>query len=794
MSRLRAAVFSYRLALALIVVLGLVPGLASRATSVNAQDTVLAADQFNRTVVNGWGSAGTGGAYTLAGKKNDFSVNGGMGRMRVPRAGEERQAQLGSVSARDVDITVQVQTDKVAAGSSLFVVLVARDMTDGSEYFGTLELVPGGAVRVWASLLQGGGVETVLGTATTVDGLTHQANAPLWVRLQVTGTNPTTLRMKAWSATPTVTPSEPLDWQYTATDNTPALQAAGSVGLRTRIGSAATNAPVTFAFGDFQVHSAPTSTPTSTPTTAPTNTPAPTDPPTNTPTPIATPTSTSTPTTGPASTPTPTGTVADTSTPTHTSTNTPTRTSTPTVTPTRTPTNTPRPTATPTNTPVPVFDAVVAADEFTRSVRNGWASADSGGIYTLAGKSNEFSVDRDMGHMRVPSAGEDRQAQLGSVSARDVDITVQVQTDKVAAGSSLFVVLVARDMSDGSEYFGTLELVPGGKVRVRASLLQGAGGVETVLGTETMVDGLTHQANMPLWVRMQVTGTNPTTLRMKAWSATPTVTPSEPLDWQYTATDNTPALQAAGAVGLRTRIGSAATNAPVTFAFDDFQVLTPTTIAAPPPACADLASAITYTSPITITQGGLYQGNWQSIDNPDVPAVTIATTDEVIIENSYIRGRGHLIKDNLAGVNVTVRNSHGCGMNPLVYRRAKGRFVEFSRGFAHAVIENNYLEGTAGIHFINYTGDRATQTLKVFRNKAKNIDGRFSTGTTETGYYTTDEAADGTTRNYRIVQFIQLDKVQNVPNMEIAWNEIINEPNNSRVEDNVNIYKGRRTC
>jgi len=216
---------------------------------------------------------------------------------------------------------------------------------------------------------------------------------------------------------------------------------------------------------------------------------------------------------------------------------------------------------------------------------------------------------------------------------------------------------------------------------------------------------------------------------------------------------------------------------------------TPTPTAEPRNTSA-AAGEVAYSGPITITRGGTYQGNWQSIEDPDVPAVLIATTDPVIIENSRIRGRGHLIKDNVAGVNVVVRNSYGYGMNPLVDRRAKGRFVEFSLGFKHAVIENNYLEGTAGIHFINYKGNRKTQTLKIVRNKAKNIDGRFSTGTSETGYYTTDKASDAErSKNYRIVQFVQLDKVQNVPEMEIAWNEIINEPHNSRVEDNISVYK-----
>jgi hypothetical protein len=38
------------------------------------------------------------------------------------------------------------------------------------------------------------------------------------------------------------------------------------------------------------------------------------------------------------------------------------------------------------------------------------------------------------------------------------------------------------------------------------------------------------------------------------------------------------------------------------------------------------------------------------------------------------------------------------------------------------------------------------------------------------------------------VQFVQLDKVRGVRDAEIAWNEVINEPGKSRVEDVINIY------
>ena len=69
---------------------------------------------------------------------------------------------------------------------------------------------------------------------------------------------------------------------------------------------------------------------------------------------------------------------------------------------------------------------------------------------------------------------------------------------------------------------------------------------------------------------------------------------------------------------------------------------------------------VEWSSPIVINQGGTYSGNWQSTD-AKTPAVTVATTEPVIIENSHIRSAGSLIKTTVAGTDLTVRNSPGCG-------------------------------------------------------------------------------------------------------------------------------------
>ena len=184
--------------------------------------------------------------------------------------------------------------------------------------------------------------------------------------------------------------------------------------------------------------------------------------------------------------------------------------------------------------------------------------------------------------------------------------------------------------------------------------------------------------------------------------------------------------------------------------------------------CSD-ASADT----LIITRGGTYTGG-------EYESIAINTSEPVVIENLTLRGGRHLITSHYKHANVTIRNVRGYGVNPNVAGKSAGRFASLE-GFDHVAIENCHMEGTSGVYLLDYAGDRsAANTVKILRNRAKNIDGRKSDG--KGGYQTGGEKAA------ELVQFVQLDKVRHVPEVEIAWNEVINEPGKSRVEDVINIY------
>ena len=100
--------------------------------------------------------------------------------------------------------------------------------------------------------------------------------------------------------------------------------------------------------------------------------------------------------------------------------------------------------------------------------------------------------------------------------------------------------------------------------------------------------------------------------------------------------------------------------------------------------------------------------------------------------------------------------------------RSVGRFI-IAEVFDSIVIENNQLEQTSGMYLLTFGGDpKADTTIRVVANVAHNIDGRHSDG------------AGGYQADWDIVQFLQLDQIQNVANVEIAWNQVTNDPGKQR--------------
>ncbi|WP_230854388.1 PKD domain-containing protein, partial [Arthrobacter terrae] len=216
-----------------------------------AGDGVLAADTFGRTVTSGFGTAEQGGLWRLNGSASLFSVANGAGSMRMNTAGTGPAAYLNSVASSSAETGVKFQWDKVANGGGTYTYVIGRSVGTAGEYRAKAWITSNGSVSLAATKLVAGTLTTL--STKTIPGLTYLAGDQLQIRLQVTGTSPTTLKAKLWK----VGTVEPSDWTVTATDSEPGLQAAGSVGLTTYLSGSATNAPLVASFDDLAVRTIP---------------------------------------------------------------------------------------------------------------------------------------------------------------------------------------------------------------------------------------------------------------------------------------------------------------------------------------------------------------------------------------------------------------------------------------------------------------------------------------------------------------------------------------------------------
>ena len=205
-------------------------------------------------------------------------------------------------------------------------------------------------------------------------------------------------------------------------------------------------------------------------------------------------------------------------------------------------------------------------------------------------------------------------------------------------------------------------------------------------------------------------------------------------------------------------------------------------------ATAIVASSIgdiQWSGPLTITHGGTYSGNWKSTD-PQTSAVTIATAEPVVIQNSYVTGPNDLINDPYYGNNLTVRNVIGIGVNANVKGQANGLFVD-AQNPALLDVEHCYFESVRfGVYVRGYGGNRdGTETVTILNNRGRNVVGLESDG--NNGYLPGD-------RQWQWSHAFQLSNMASVPGIQIAWNEIVNYPYHSLVNENINMYDAGGTA
>ena len=150
-----------------------------------------------------------------------------------------------------------------------------------------------------------------------------------------------------------------------------------------------------------------------------------------------------------------------------------------------------------------------------------------------------------------------------AATSTSADVTTTMSLGKLTTGTA-FLEVTGRRVGTNLEYDGLVKIASSGVVSAGLRRFTGTASAADV--TAAVPTGIAYTAGMSLKVRVQVTGTAPTTLRMKVWPASA----AEPANWLVTGSDSTASLQAAGAPGLRGYLSGTTTILPILWQVDDF--------------------------------------------------------------------------------------------------------------------------------------------------------------------------------------------------------------------------------
>ena len=217
--------------------------------------------------------------------------------------------------------------------------------------------------------------------------------------------------------------------------------------------------------------------------------------------------------------------------------------------------------------PAPPAPTALIADAFARETTGGWGSADTGGAWARTGAASQYAVTGGTGQQRLSGGGASTGQSLG-VTATDVDLRTSAAVSATPTGGGTYVYVTGRKVAANTEYRASVRFRTDGRAAISLNALRGSAGSATI-GADTLVPGAVT-AGTKVNVRLQVTGTGTTTVRVKAWvDGTP-----EPERWILTATDTTASLQAPGTVGLGAYASGSSTGVQVV-SFDDLVVTAP---------------------------------------------------------------------------------------------------------------------------------------------------------------------------------------------------------------------------
>jgi parallel beta-helix repeat protein len=208
--------------------------------------------------------------------------------------------------------------------------------------------------------------------------------------------------------------------------------------------------------------------------------------------------------------------------------------------------------------------APVADDTFTRTVTNGWGSANVGGVWQVSTPSSAWSARGGAGTVVLGTRGSGYLATLHTL-LRDIDGTLTATIANRPSGTGTMVYLLGRH-NGLDDYRARIRVASDGTVY--AAVLAHVGSTDHLLGREITIPRVRWSATTPIALRFRLSGAAPTALSLRVWNATQ----AEPPSWDLVTSNNDSHLQRSGTIGAMAYASTTSTGSPSTVRFDNIYV------------------------------------------------------------------------------------------------------------------------------------------------------------------------------------------------------------------------------
>lgn len=209
-------------------------------------------------------------------------------------------------------------------------------------------------------------------------------------------------------------------------------------------------------------------------------------------------------------------------------------------------------------------------DTFTRSSSNGWTGVLDSGQHWLnndgtSSSGTNLTMDGSTGKISRTNVSTTENQIVSNVAEIEQTAYMEFQFDKlpVGVGSELSIATLLRYLDQDNHLYMNMRVSPDGSGTLGVGMELAT--VDSLLGSYYNYSAGTFAATTWYAMRIQATGTSPTTVRGKAWA----LAGAEP-GWQQEQTNSDSVFQAALSVGLRYRVDPAISNSPIVATFDNY--------------------------------------------------------------------------------------------------------------------------------------------------------------------------------------------------------------------------------